>query len=132
MPNYRPVRCVETGEEFGSIKEASESLGLSPNAVGVVLQGHALTAGGYHWEYATPEGISKPRRKLPRRRSGHVGPFETVEEVQKEAARRSRETGRHIRYAHIQIEETLQLYGGWKLHRHNKNEEKKRTKEEKK
>ena len=63
------------------------------------------------------------------RRSLQFSPYETVEEVQAEAARRSRETGRYIRYAHIQIEETLQLYSGWKLKHQQK---KKRTKEEKK
>ena len=54
-------------------------------------------------------------------------PFETVEEVQEEAARRSRETGRRIRYAHIQKEETLQLYGGFSLKHHRP---KKRPKED--
>lgn len=72
---------------------------------------------------------SKARKPL---RSGQ---YETVEDVQKEALRRSKETGRRIRYAHIQIEETLQLYGGCKLKDHiikkeTKNKAKKTTKKE--
>ena len=66
---------------------------------------------------------SKARKAL------QFSPYETVEEVQAEAARRSKETGRYIRYAHIQIEETLQLYSGWKLKNQQK---KKRTKEDQK
>lgn len=128
MANYKAVVCVETGEVFASVKEASESLGLTKSAVGNALQGSATTAGGYHWEYATPNDTDKPARKTARRRSKHIGPFKTVEDVQKEAARRSKETGRNIRYKHIQIEETLQLYGGWKLSSHNI----KKPKEEKK
>ena len=63
-----------------------------------------------------------------KRPASYVSPYKTVYEVQEEAARRSKEAGRYIRYAHIQIEETVQLYSGWKLkYQRNKNQ----TKEEK-
>lgn len=35
--------------------------------------------------------------------------YKTVQEVQEEARRRTEETGRYTRYAHIQKEETLRL-----------------------
>lgn len=124
MANYRPVICVETGERFDSAKAAAEWLGLTSNAVTMAARGDSPTAGGYHWEYAPKEDVKAyDQPKPPKKRSG---PIKTIEEVQREAARRSRETGRHIRYAHIQKEETLQLYGGWKLKHHRP---KKRPKE---
>ena len=124
MANCRPVRCVETGEVFESIAAAAERIGMYQSSVSKAVRGKTETAGGYHWEYEPKEDVvtydpPKPTKKRHR-------PIKTIEEVQKEAARRSKETGRNIRYAHIQIEETLQMYGGWKLSHHCK---KKRTKE---
>ena len=44
------VKCVETGEVFDSIREASRSMGIHfPNIV-ASLNGRLKTAGGYHWE----------------------------------------------------------------------------------
>lgn len=127
MANYRPVICVETGETFGSIKEAAEHICLSANAVGMAIRGACPTAGGYHWEYAPKEDLEEYVPPKPTKKRS--GPIKTIEQVQKEAERRSKETGRRIRYAHIQKEETLQLYSGWKLSNHLN---KKRKKEEKK
>lgn len=59
------VRCVETGEVFRSIAEASRSVGLSRDGIGAALRKsyttclregrmksyQSKTAGGYHWEY---------------------------------------------------------------------------------
>ena len=126
MANCRPVRCVETGEVFESIAAAAERIGMYQSSVSQAVRGVAETAGGYHWEYEPKEDVvtydpPKPTKKRHR-------PIKTIEEVQKEAARRSQETGRRIRYAHIQIEETLQMNKGWKPLNHRikkKKEEKK-------
>ena len=46
----KPVRCIETGQVFGSQTEASRLLGLNRNAVvNSIRQG--VRAGGYHWKY---------------------------------------------------------------------------------
>lgn len=47
--NARKVRCVETGEVFGSMAEAKEWLGKGD--IGACLAGRQHTAGGYSWEY---------------------------------------------------------------------------------
>ena len=49
---YRPVRCIETGDVFGSIKEASESFGIDRWKISNAINGKRETAGGYHWEKA--------------------------------------------------------------------------------
>ena len=97
----RPVMCVETGRVFNTAKEAAQHLGLAPSVVSRVLSGYARTAGGYHWEYIDTEEEGKPVAK-PR-----SAPTMTIHEVQREARRRSQETGRYVRYADIQKEETL-------------------------
>ena len=49
-PRARRVRCIETGEVFGSQIEASKWLGFSRGAVNnAIYQGSRC--GGYHWEY---------------------------------------------------------------------------------
>lgn len=46
----RKIKCVETGIEFLSIKEACEVMGLKQSALSSALRlRHA--SGGYHWEY---------------------------------------------------------------------------------
>lgn len=47
-----PVRCVETGKIFDSIKAASIWAGVAPCTIAHVLAGRASTAGQYHWEYS--------------------------------------------------------------------------------
>ena len=46
------VRCVETGQIFNSIKEASEWCGVGRSHIGSCCKGKRKTCGGYHWEYA--------------------------------------------------------------------------------
>lgn len=96
----RTIKCVETGELFDSIREAAEKFGLHASNIGSNLQGKTSHCGGYHWEYV--ELHDKPVKPKS-------APSMTIEEVQAEAERRTRETGRYTRYAHIQIEETLRL-----------------------
>lgn len=45
------VLCVELNQEFRSIMDACETLGVDPSAVIRVCKGINQTAGGYHWQY---------------------------------------------------------------------------------
>lgn len=54
-PRAKHVRCVETGEVFGTIIEASTKYGLSRNCIGLAASGKQHTAGGLHWRYADEE-----------------------------------------------------------------------------
>lgn len=48
----KKVRCVETKQEFNSIKEATKSLGkIDSTNISACLRGKQRTAYGYHWEY---------------------------------------------------------------------------------
>ena len=49
-PRAIKVRCVETGEVFGCIKEACEKTGANNACVSDVIHGRRKTSGGYHWE----------------------------------------------------------------------------------
>ena len=50
------IKCVETGEVFNSIKEATEFAGLqSGKCIRKCCKGESKTAGGYHWEYVEEE-----------------------------------------------------------------------------
>jgi len=45
-------------KEFGSVIEASDSIGIHPSGITGVCKGRHKTAGGYMWEYKpeSPEG----------------------------------------------------------------------------
>ena len=49
--NVSPVRCVETGEVFCSVKKAAEFAGVSRSMISMVITNKRKTAGGYHWAY---------------------------------------------------------------------------------
>lgn len=49
----KPVRCVETGEVFRSMREAADHFGIHSSGIGHALHRRKKTAGGYHWEFAT-------------------------------------------------------------------------------
>lgn len=46
-----PIRLIETGEEFSSIKECAESFGGSDRGICECLSGRQNTHRGYHFEY---------------------------------------------------------------------------------
>lgn len=50
-PMARKVIAVETGQIFGTIKEAAEAIHRAPNAIRCALK-NGWTSGGCHWEYA--------------------------------------------------------------------------------
>ncbi len=48
----KPVRCIETGEEFRSAKEAARKYGLADTNLSSAIRGvKQQTFAGYHWEY---------------------------------------------------------------------------------
>ena len=47
----KPVRCIETGERFLTIKEASQKTGIGKDSITKNVTGKNKSAGGYHWEY---------------------------------------------------------------------------------
>lgn len=49
------VLCVETGEIFNSIREASKKYDLNCGSMCCVCKGKGKTLGGYHWRYADSE-----------------------------------------------------------------------------
>ena len=48
---FSPVRCIDTGEEFDSIKSASAATGANAKSISEVCRGHRKSAGGFSWEY---------------------------------------------------------------------------------
>ena len=116
----RPVVCVETGRVYESIAQAALAMGITASTLNNTLRGKYETSAGYHWEYAQPDVTSYPPRVVTAERVEtkpkkvkphklHHGTSMTIEEVQKEAARRTKETGRYTRYADIQKEETVAM-----------------------
>ncbi len=97
----KAVMCVETGRVYDSIKLAGARLGIQPQNISIAARGKSKTAGGYHWEYVE---IEKEEKTVVKPRSA---PTMTITEVQQEAERRTKKTGRLVRYADIQKEETL-------------------------
>lgn len=47
----RPIRCVETGEEFKNVSEVGKKHGLDTGSLCHCLSGRRKTCGGFHWEY---------------------------------------------------------------------------------
>jgi len=47
----KPIKCIETGEVFPSIKIAAEKMGITPGFLGNVLKGRKQTAKGFHFNY---------------------------------------------------------------------------------
>lgn len=53
----KPVRCVETGEIFDSIKDAGAAINRLPDGISKVLAGKHKTCGGYHWEFVKEDEL---------------------------------------------------------------------------
>jgi group I intron endonuclease len=63
-PSSKPVRCIETGEVFFNVKEASEKLGVQTCAIYCVLRGEWKHTHGLTFEY--PDlSVSKQENPLP-------------------------------------------------------------------
>ena len=50
-PSAKKVMCIETGEIFETIKEASEQKHANKNHISSCCNGHRKTCGGFHWEF---------------------------------------------------------------------------------
>lgn len=102
--NARPVRCIDTGHVFPSVTAAAQFHGMDRNSIINNIRGKTEYCAGYRWEYADGKPV------IPYNPNNLRGqPRMTIEDVQKEAERRSRETGRRVKYADIQIEETVAM-----------------------
>lgn len=55
----RPVICIETGEFFDSISEASRKIGTPNTRISLAAMQRLKRAGGYHWRHATPEEVAR-------------------------------------------------------------------------
>lgn len=53
----KPVRCVETGEIYESIKAAAAAIDRVADGISKVLAGKHKTCGGYHWEYVKEDEL---------------------------------------------------------------------------
>lgn len=73
----RKIRCVETGEIFGSIKAATEHYGLNLPNISAVLSGKKKTAGGFHWEYVDGQPPQQRPEKMRRKVSKPIICVET-------------------------------------------------------
>ena len=47
----KEVVCVDTGEVFSSIRQASRATGADPSAIAKCCNGKRKTANGYQWQY---------------------------------------------------------------------------------
>lgn len=47
----KPVKCMETGIIYKSIKEAARQTGLASNKISYCCRGIRRSTGGYHWEF---------------------------------------------------------------------------------
>ena len=47
-----PVICLETGEQFSSIRQAAKALGISHGVISAILRGVGIAANGLHFCYA--------------------------------------------------------------------------------
>lgn len=52
ITSNKRVTCVETGEVFDSIKEASLKYGCHGSNISACCKGRVKSANGYHWRYA--------------------------------------------------------------------------------
>lgn len=54
----RRIRCVETGQEFSNVSEASHMYNIDMGSLCHCLAGRRKTCGGFHWEYVNSEECS--------------------------------------------------------------------------
>lgn len=51
----KKIQCIETGEIFKSLHEASDKMNIACNNICHCLKGRRPHAGGYHWRYINAE-----------------------------------------------------------------------------
>lgn len=54
--NGKQVQCVETGNIYATMHEASKDTGADVSRICACCRGRANRAGGYHWQYVTVMG----------------------------------------------------------------------------
>lgn len=55
VAKFTRVRCVDTGETYDSVKEATDRFGLSHSNIVACCSGRRAKCGGMRWEYAEKE-----------------------------------------------------------------------------
>lgn len=50
-PSAKPVMCIETGQVFGTLKEASVVAGVTSDTLSKIAREGRATKQGYHWEF---------------------------------------------------------------------------------
>lgn len=75
-----PVMCVETGDVFKSIKDASLWAKMSDSSIQAVCCGKKASCGGLDWVYVDRFGNPIPKEKSKRRRNVKIRCVETGEE----------------------------------------------------
>lgn len=50
IPEITPVMCIETGETYISVAEASRKKNIGRGSISLCIKGKQRTAGGYHWK----------------------------------------------------------------------------------
>lgn len=61
--NARPIKCLDTGEVFRTMLEASRKYGLSSASISNVCNGKTQTCGGMHWAY-TDDITTEKQQKI--------------------------------------------------------------------
>lgn len=51
-PHAKPVICIDTNQVYSCVKEAAESVGVSPTCMTKCCKGKQHTCAGLHWNYA--------------------------------------------------------------------------------
>lgn len=59
----KPVRCIETGQEFESITEAANFMKISMGYISQVCNGKGYTSNGYHWKFIDKNDSYNPKIK---------------------------------------------------------------------
>lgn len=70
IKNCKPIKCIETGERYFSIREAARSLKVSRTVITKALKNNAYTVSGYHFEYIMP--CSNSYKTLRKIKENHV------------------------------------------------------------
>lgn len=93
----REVICVETGEHFKSMTDASKSVNVDVSSIYHCLKGINNTAGGKHWRYADGEYHECTRPEGGKNRKSQSKPVMCKEtgEVFPSVAEAQRQTGVH-------------------------------------
>ncbi|MBR1728820.1 MAG: hypothetical protein IJ728_04780, partial [Selenomonadaceae bacterium] len=79
----KPVKCVETGEIFPSIRAAAESCNVASSNMTMLLHGKGRTLGGFHWIFYDPENEAAELERIRQMPEGRKNTPESIEKMRK-------------------------------------------------